>query len=50
MHKDAPLTKAQKEEIRTKHMKARDEWDLAHLGNYHRVFPNENPVRKKFKS
>jgi hypothetical protein len=34
------MTKAQKEEIKMKHMKQRDAYDASHLGNYKRVFPS----------
>ena len=42
--KEAPLTKAQKDQIRQRNMIERDKYDLANLGQYHRCYPNADPV------
>jgi len=42
MHKEAPLTKGQKEEIRQKNMRERDQFDTKNLGNFRMSFPNPN--------
>ena len=42
MHKEAPLTKNQKEEIRQRKMHERDIYDCNNLGKYRRSFPNPN--------
>ena len=44
MHKEAPLTKQQKEEIRRGNMLERDQFDVGHLGNFSRSFPNPDNV------
>ena len=44
MHKEAPLTKQQKEEIKYKNMQDRDDFDCANLGGFRRSFPNPDNV------
>ena len=44
MHKEAPLTKHQKEEIRQKNMRERDQFDCQNLGGYFRSLPNPDTV------
>ena len=44
MHKEAPLTKTQKEDIRARNMHDRDIFDANNLGGFRRSFPNENCV------
>ena len=44
MHKEAPLTKHQKEDIRARNMADRDAFDSANLGGFRRSFPNPNCV------
>ena len=44
MHKEAPLTKQQKEDMRLQNMRDRDQYDLRNLGNFRMSFPNPNPV------
>lgn len=40
MHKEAPLTKLQKEEIKQKNMQDRDRFDCSNLGGFRRSYPN----------
>jgi len=44
MHKEAPLTKQQKEEIKQRNMRERDIFDKNNLGQYRRAFPNPDSV------
>ena len=44
MHKEAPLTKTQKEEIKQRNMAERDRFDLANLGGFRRSYPNPDNV------
>ena len=44
MHKEAPMTKAQKEDIRAKNMYERDLWDQDNLGNFRRSYPHPDCV------
>jgi len=45
MHKEAPLTKMQKEELRDKNMRERDIFEENNLGGFRKSFPNNDPVR-----
>jgi hypothetical protein len=44
MHKEAPLTKAQKEEMREANMRTRDMFEYGNLGNFRKSFPNNDHV------
>ena len=44
MLKEAPLTKAQKDQIREKAMLERDKYDMQNLGHYSRSYPSSDPV------
>ena len=44
MHKEAPLTKNQKEDIRHRNMHDRDNFDCNNLGGFRRSFPTPNCV------
>ena len=44
MHKEAPLTKNQKEDIRHRNMHDRDIFDCNNLGGFRRSFPTPNCV------
>lgn len=44
MHKEAPLTKYQKEEIKLRNMQDRDHFDCENLGGFRRSFPNPDSV------
>jgi len=44
MHKEAPLTKQQKEELRSKNMRERDAYESKNLGGFRKSFPNDDPV------
>ena len=45
MHKEAPLTKQQKEEVRAKNMRERDAFESKNLGGFRKSFPNDDPVK-----
>ena len=45
MHRELALTKVQKDEIREKHMRERDEFEMNNLGNFTRAFPSNDSVR-----
>lgn len=40
MHKDGRMTKQMKDELRAKHMKERDAYELANLGHFNRCYPS----------
>jgi len=44
MHKEAPLNKQQKEELRARNMKERDAFESKNLGGFRKSFPNDDPV------
>jgi hypothetical protein len=44
MHKEAPMTKQQKEDSRLNSMFDRDKFDEAHLGNFRRCYPHPEAV------
>ena len=44
MHKEAPLTKQQKEEIKQRNMLDRDRFDSQNLGGFRRSYPNPDSV------
>lgn len=44
MHKEAPLTKQQKEDVKRQNMRERDQYDRNNLGNYNRSLPNPDTV------
>ena len=48
MHKEAPLTKIQKEELRNRNMRERDAYESKNLGGFRKSFPNDDPVRNRF--
>ena len=43
MHKDGRMTKQMKDELRAKHMKERDAYELANLGHFNRCYPSQDP-------
>jgi len=47
MHRETALTKAQKDEIRERNMRVRDEYEINHLGNFTRAYPSNDCVRKQ---
>jgi len=44
MHKEAALTKAQKEETRENNMRNRDIFEYNNLGNFRKSYPNNDYV------
>lgn len=44
MHKEAPLTKNQKEQIKYKNMRERDAFDRANLRGYRQSYPHPDAV------
>lgn len=46
MHKEAPLTKNQKESIKYKNMRERDAFDRANLRGYRQSYPHPDAVSK----
>ena len=44
MHKEAALTKLQKEEIKEKNMHVRDNFESQNLGGFRKSYPNNDPV------
>ena len=44
MHREQALTKIQKEDLREKHMRERDQYEEKNLGNFTRAYPSHDSV------
>lgn len=46
MHKEAALTKVQKDELKERNMHQRDAFESQNLRGFRKSYPNNDPVRK----